>query len=181
MEPSALLRRDAALIQAYRGVMPVIDPSVFRAAGSVVIGNVTIGRDSGIWFNAVVRGDVNTIVIGERTNIQDGCILHVDHARYGLTIGSDVTVGHGAILHACTVGDETLIGMGAIVLDGAVVGKNCLIAAGSRVKMRDVIPDGVLAAGSPANVVRPLTPSEIEGLRQSAINYVQYARAYVSG
>ncbi len=166
------------MIHAYRGVLPVIDPSVFLAAGSEVIGNVTIGRDSGVWFNAVVRGDVNVVTIGERTNIQDGCILHVDHAKYPLAIGSDVTVGHGAVLHACTVSDECLIGMGAIVLDGAVVGKNALVAAGSLVKMRDVIPEGVLVAGSPARVVRALTPGEIATIRQSALNYVAYARAY---
>lgn len=167
------------VIQTYGGIAPTIDPSVFLAEGSVVIGNVTIGRDSSVWFNVVVRGDVNTISIGERTNIQDGCVLHVDHERYGLTIGSDVTVGHGAIVHACTVGDGSLVGMGAIVLDGAVVGKECLVAAGSLVKMRDTIPDGVLVAGSPAKVVRPLSPEEIAGLRRSALNYVAYSRSYL--
>lgn len=167
------------VIQAYGGITPTIDPSVFLAAGSVVVGNVTIGRDSSVWFNTVVRGDLNPISIGERTNIQDGCVLHVDHERYGLTIGSEVTVGHGAIVHACTVGDGSLVGMGAIVLDGAVVGKGCLVAAGSLVKMRDVIPDGVLAAGSPARVVRPLSPEEIAGLRRTALNYVDYSRSYL--
>ena len=166
------------MIHPYLGVLPTIDPSVFLAGGSQVIGNVTIGKDSGIWFNAVVRGDVNVVTIGERTNIQDGCILHVDHKQYPLTVGSDVTVGHGAILHACTISDECLIGMGAIVLDGAVVGKNSLVAAGSLVKMRDVIPEGVLVVGSPAKVVRALTAGEVATIRQSALNYIAYARAY---
>jgi carbonic anhydrase/acetyltransferase-like protein (isoleucine patch superfamily) len=169
------------LIRAYRGVLPTVHPSVFLAPGSEVIGNVTIGRDSSVWFNAVIRGDIHSITIGERTNIQDGCVVHVTRDRYGVTIGSDVTVGHGAIVHACTVGDGCLIGMGAVVLDGAVIGRNTLIAAGSLVKMRDAVPEGVLAAGYPAKVVRSLTGEEIAEIRQTALNYVGDARSYVSG
>ena len=169
------------VIHPYKGVYPTIDPTAFIAPGSHVIGNVTIGREAGIWFGAVVRGDINTITIGDRTNIQDNCVLHVINDEFPLTIGSDVTVGHGAILHACTIGDGSLVGMGALVIDGAVVGRDSLVAAGSLVKMRQVIPDGVLAAGSPAKVVRPLSPEEIAGMRRTALDYVRYAKGYAIG
>jgi carbonic anhydrase/acetyltransferase-like protein (isoleucine patch superfamily) len=166
------------VLHSYKGVFPSIDPGAFIAPGSHIIGNVTIGRDSSVWFNAVVRGDINSITIGDGTNIQDNCVLHVINDEYPLMIGSGVTVGHGAVLHACAVGDGCLIGMGALVIDGAVVGNNSLVAAGSLVKMRQVIPEGVLAAGSPAKVVRPLTPGEIAAMRQTALNYVEYTKGY---
>lgn len=168
------------MILPYRGVTPTVDPTAFVAPGAVIIGDVTIGRDSGIWFNAVVRGDINVIRIGERTNVQDGCILHVASERFGLFVGSEVTVGHGAILHACVVGDGVLVGMGAIVLDGAEVGEGSLVAAGSLVRMGDVIPPGVLAAGSPARVIRPLRAEEVGTIRRTAADYVGYARNYGS-
>lgn len=166
------------MIHPYKGALPSIHPSVFVAEGAQVIGNVTIGRDSSVWFNAVIRGDINTITIGEETNIQDNCVLHVINDEYPLVIGSGVTVGHGAILHACAIGDGCLIGMGALVIDGATVGRNSLIAAGSLVKMRDAIPEGVLAAGTPAKVVRALTGDEIAAMRRTALNYVEYTRGY---
>lgn len=169
------------VIRPYRGKYPEVDPSVYLADSAVVIGDVVIGRDSSIWFHTVVRGDINFIRIGERTNIQDGCVLHVAHEAHALVIGSDVTVGHGAIVHACTVRDGCLVGMGAIILDGAVIGENSLVAAGSLVKMNDVIPAGVLAAGSPARVVRPLTADEIGSLKDTAAGYVEYAKNYLSG
>jgi carbonic anhydrase/acetyltransferase-like protein (isoleucine patch superfamily) len=166
------------LIHAYRGKVPTLGKRVFIVDSTEIIGDVTIGDDSSVWFNTVVRGDINVIRIGARTNIQDGCILHVVHDTHALTIGSGVTVGHGVILHGCTVGDGCLIGMGAIVLDGAKVGDGSLVAAGSLVKMNDEIPPGVLAAGSPAKVVRPLTDEETASLEQTALNYMAYVRNY---
>jgi gamma-carbonic anhydrase len=162
----------------YRGVMPEIHPSVFMAEGSHVIGDVVIGKDSSVWFNAVIRGDVNYIRIGERTNIQDGSVLHVTHERYPLIIGSNVTIGHAAVVHAATVYDFCLIGMGAIVLDNARVGPYSLIAAGAVVVGNSVIPEGMLAAGVPAKVVRPLTGDERQSLVQYAQNYVDYVATY---
>ncbi len=166
------------MIHPYRGKVPTLGERVFLVASAEIIGDVTIGNDSSVWFNAVVRGDINVIRIGERTNIQDGCLLHVVHDTHPLTVGSDVTVGHGAILHGCTVGDTCLIGMGAIVLDGARVGERSLVAAGSLVRMNDEIPPGVLAAGSPAKVVRPLTDAETASLAQTALNYMAYVKHY---
>jgi carbonic anhydrase/acetyltransferase-like protein (isoleucine patch superfamily) len=169
------------MLHSYKGVLPTIDPSAFIAPGAHIVGNVTIGRESSVWFNAVIRGDINSISIGDRSNVQDNCVLHVINNEYPLTIGSGVTVGHGAILHACAIGDGCLIGMGALVIDGAVVGNNSLVAAGSLVKMRQVIPEGVLAAGSPAKIIRPLSPEEIAAMRQTALNYVGYTKGYALG
>ncbi len=158
--------------------MPDIDASVFVADGAQIVGNVRLGKDCSVWFNAVIRGDVNHVKIGERTNIQDGCLLHVTHEEYSLTIGSDVTVGHGAILHGCTVNNYCLIGMGSIILDNAQIGPYALVAAGSVVREQTVIPEGVLAAGVPAKVVRNLSDDERKRLEQSALNYVGYAQTY---
>ncbi len=147
--------------------------------GAVVCGDVTIGAGSGVWFGAVVRADEAAIAVGEDTNIQDGAVLHVSEG-YPLTVGSGVTVGHGAIVHGCTIGDNTLIGMGAIVLDGAVVGRDCIIGAGSLVSGKTVIPDGWMAYGNPAKAVRPLRPEEIEGNRHSAAEYKKRRELYRS-
>jgi len=166
------------LLISFRGITPNIHPTVFLAEGAKIIGDVVINNDSSIWFNAVVRGDVNYIRIGSRTNIQDGCLLHVRNGKYPLIIGSNVTIGHGAVVHACTLGDYTLVGMNATVLDDAQVGQYSLIAAGAVVREHQVIPDGVLVAGVPAKVVRPLTQEEKTSLMQSAENYVQYVRSY---
>lgn len=169
------------MIRPYRGTAPTVAPSVFVAESAEIIGDVVIGEDSSVWFNAVVRGDVNSIRIGSRTNIQDGAILHVTHDTGQLIIGSDITVGHGAIVHACTVNDGCLVGMGSIVLDGAVIGRNSLVAAGSLVKMNEIVPEGVLVAGTPARVVRELSPSEIASILESASGYVETAKYYQSG
>lgn len=166
------------MIHAVGGVLPRIDPSAFIVDGAQIIGDVVIGKQSSVWFNAVIRADVNYIRIGDRTNIQDGCLLHVRHEQYPLIIGSDVTVGHGAILHACTIGDCCLIGMGAVVLDNVRVGRHCLIAAGSVVRENTVIPDGVLVAGVPAKVVRQLEDEEKHTLERSAKNYLDYVKLY---
>lgn len=155
---------------------PDIHPSAFVAPGAVVRGEVYLAENSSVFYNAVLRGDRAPISIGEGTNIQDNCVVHVEY-DLPVTVGKNVTVGHGAILHGCTVGDETLIGMGAIVLNGAQIGKSCLIGAGALVTQNAVIPDGCMAVGSPARVKCPLTPEEMDGLRQSAADYRQEAQA----
>ena len=155
---------------------PDIHPSAFVAPGAVVRGEVHLAENSSVFYNAVLRGDRAPISIGEGTNMQDNCVIHVEY-DLPVTLGKNVTVGHGAILHGCTVGDETLIGMGAIVLNGAQIGKSCLIGAGALVTQNAVIPDGCMAVGSPARVKRPLTPEEMDGLRQSAADYRQEAQA----
>lgn len=148
---------------------------VFLAEGARVVGDVTFGEDCSVWYNAVLRGDEAPITIGPRTNIQDNCVLHVDTDR-PLQIGSGVTVGHGAILHGCTIGDGSLVGMGAIILNGATLGRNVLVAAGSLIPQYMEVPDGVLVLGSPAKVKRPLTPEELTGLSRSAEHYVNLSK-----
>lgn len=145
--------------------------------GGRVSGNVTMGHGCSVWYNAVVRGDEAPITIGENTNIQDNATLHTSYG-HPLHVGSGVTVGHNAILHSCTVGDNTLIGMGAIVLDDAVIGRACIIGAGALVTKGTVVPDGSMALGSPARVKRALTPEEIEGNRQNALAYVRDKELY---
>lgn len=166
------------MIQAYRGVTPTIDPSAFVVESAQVIGDVVVGKQCSVWFNAVIRGDVNSIRIGDRTNIQDGCLLHVRNEKFPLVVGSDVTVGHGAILHACRIHDYCLIGMGAIILDNARVDHHTLVAAGSVVGEHTIVPDGVLIAGVPAKVVRALTDKEKQMIEQSALNYLEYVKSY---
>ena len=154
---------------------PDIHPSAFVAPGAIVRGEVHLAENSSVFYNAVLRGDRAPIFIGVGTNIQDGCVVHVEYDLPAV-VGRNVTVGHGAILHGCTIGDETLIGMGAIVLNGAQIGRNCLIGAGALVTQNAVIPDGCMAVGSPARVKRPLTPEEMDGIRQSAADYRQEAQ-----
>jgi carbonic anhydrase/acetyltransferase-like protein (isoleucine patch superfamily) len=163
---------------AYRGISPKIHESVFIAEGARIIGDVEIGRESSVWFNTVIRGDVHSITIGERTNIQDNCVLHVTHKKFALRIGSNVTVGHNAVLHGCTIGDYCLVGMGAIVLDNAFVHSRALIAAGAVVQENFEVPEGTLVAGVPAKIKRPLTVEEAAFLERSAQNYVDYVKTY---
>ncbi len=165
-------------IITYKGITPKIDPSVFLADGVHIIGDVEIGKDSSVWFNTVIRGDVNYIRIGERTNIQDNTVVHVTNKKFPTHIGSNVTIGHSAVIHACTISDYSLIGMGAVILDDAHVGKFSLIAAGAVVTMGMVIPEGTLAAGVPAKVIRALSEDERKFLIQSAQNYVDYVATY---
>lgn len=155
---------------------PELHPSVYVAAGAQIVGDVTIGADASVWYHAVIRGDEDRVVIGPRSNVQDGCILHEDHGT-PLLIGKGVTVGHGAIVHGCTIGDNTLVGMGAILLNGCRIGRNVLIAAGSLVTQNTVIPDGVMVMGSPAKVKRPLTEEELASLEESAQDYVNLSRS----
>ena len=156
---------------------PQIHPSAFIAPSATVMGDVTVGADSSVFFGAVARSEFVPIVIGQRTNIQDNCVLHADPGL-PMTIGDGVTVGHGAILHSCTVGDNSLIGMGAIVLNGAVIGENCIVGAGALVPQGMVIPDGSLALGSPAKVRRAVTDEEIAAIARSAAGYVHEAEEY---
>jgi carbonic anhydrase/acetyltransferase-like protein (isoleucine patch superfamily) len=159
---------------------PDIADSAWVADNAQVIGDVHMAADSSVWFSSVVRGDTATIRIGEGTNIQDGSVLHAD-VGIPLTIGKHVTVGHMVQLHGCTIGDESLIGIGAIVLNGAKIGKNCLVGAGSLVTEGKEFPDGSMILGSPAKVVRQLTPEQIEGLRRSAQHYVNNKNRFKAG
>jgi len=159
---------------------PDIADSAWVADNAQVIGDVHMAADSSVWFSSVVRGDTATIRIGEGTNIQDGSVLHAD-VGIPLTIGKHVTVGHMVQLHGCTIGDESLIGIGAIVLNGAKIGKNCLVGAGSLVTEGKEFPDGSMILGSPAKVVRELTPEQIEGLRRSAQHYVNNKNRFKAG
>ncbi len=147
----------------------------YIASNATVVGDVRIGKDSSIWYQAVLRGDHDTITVGEATNIQDGCILHADPG-FPVVIGNDVTVGHAAIIHGCEIGDGALIGMGAIVLNGAQIGKNAIVGAGALVTQGTVIPDGMLAVGSPAKVRREVTADEIKQNLDGALDYVKTAR-----
>ena len=159
---------------------PHLDADAWVADSASVIGDVVMDAHSSVWFSAVVRGDTATIRIGEGTNIQDGSVLHADYG-VPLTIGKHVTVGHMVQLHGCTIGDESLIGIGAIVLNHAKIGKNCLVGAGSLVTEGKEFPDGSMIMGSPAKVVRQLTPEQIEGLRGSARRYMDNAQRFRTG
>lgn len=165
-------------IMPYMGLTPKIDPTVFVAEGSRVIGDVTIGENSGIWYNTVLRGDTHPIRIGKYTNIQDNSTVHVMH-DYPCEIGDYVTVGHGAIVHGCIVGNNCLVGMGAVILSYAQIGDNCIIAAGSVVPEHKVIPPNSMVMGVPGKVVRTLTAQEVETIQRSAIEYHQLAKNYL--
>ena len=159
---------------------PQVHESAFVADSAQVMGDVVLAQDSSVWFGAIIRGDTETITVGEGTNIQDGSVLHAD-VGFPLTLGARVTVGHQVMLHGCTVGDESLIGIGAVVLNGAKIGKHCLVGARSLVTEGKEFPDGSMIMGTPAKVVRQLTPEQIEGLRRSAEHYVDNARRYRRG
>jgi carbonic anhydrase/acetyltransferase-like protein (isoleucine patch superfamily) len=171
-------RSDLRIVETGLGVKTVGRESsmaYYLAEGAIVKGDVTIGEDSGIWYHATVRGDTDRITIGSRTNVQDNAVLHVGDG-HALTIGNDVTIGHGAIVHGCEVGNNTLIGMGAIILNGAVIGDNCIIGAGALVTQNMEIPDGSLAFGNPAKIKRKLTEEEIASNRDNALLYVKEAK-----
>jgi len=159
------------------GISPTVAESAWVADSAQVMGDVVLGEQVGIWFGVVARGDTAPIRIGARTNIQDLSVLHAD-VGMPLTIGSGVTVGHKAMLHGCTVGDDSLIGIGAVVLNGAKIGKGCLVGAGALVTEGKEFPDGSMIIGSPAKVVRSLTTEQLQGLRQSADHYVANAQRF---
>jgi len=168
--------RHASLL-SYRSLRPRLHPSVFIAAGARIIGRVTIGARSSIWFNTVLRADINRIRIGQGTNIQDLCLVHVDHDK-PCVIGHDIVVGHHVTLHACTIGDGSLIGMGAIILSGARIGEEALVAAGSLVPEDARVEPRALVMGVPARYVRTLSSAEIRSHRRWASDYARLAHDY---
>lgn len=165
-------------ILPYQGTLPTIADGVFIAPTATVIGDVVIGADTNVWFNCVIRGDVHEIRIGSRTNIQDGTIVHVTGGKLGTYIGSDITIGHGAVLHACTLEDGCFIGMGAIVLDGAVVESGAMVAAGAVVTPGKRVKAGELWGGNPARLLRELSEQDRAFFPVSAANYVALSRTY---
>lgn len=166
------------MVLEHKGITPQLDASVFLAPTACVIGDVQIGEKSSLWFNVVVRGDVNFIRIGSRTNIQDGSVIHVTKDTHPTVVGDDVSVGHSVTLHGCTVHDKCLIGIGAIVLDGAVIGTSSLIAAGSVVAPGTQVPPQSLVMGSPGRVKRVLTENECRNIHSIAERYLQYQEDY---
>jgi gamma-carbonic anhydrase len=166
------------IIAPYAGRAPRLHGSVFVAENAVVVGDVEIGEGSSIWFGTVVRGDVNHVRIGARTNLQDLTVVHVTSGTHPTLIGDDVTVGHRAVLHGCTIRDRCLVGIGAIVMDGAVVGPDAMVGAGALVSPGTIVPPGTLVLGSPARPRRELTPEERAFLRTSAERYAGYAARY---
>jgi carbonic anhydrase/acetyltransferase-like protein (isoleucine patch superfamily) len=168
----------SGLIRPFKGIMPKIHPSAFIAANACIIGDVEIGEDANIWYGAVLRGDVFDIRIGARTNIQDGTIIHATTDFQGTYVGNDVTVGHGAILHACRVEDMALIGMQSCVLDGAVVETRAMLAAGSLLTPGKRVPTGQLWGGRPARYMRDLTEDDLKYIAWSAPHYVELSRGH---
>ncbi len=169
------------MLYAYKEAFPVIHPSVLVCDGARIVGDVTIGEESSIWFNVVVRGDVNRVRIGRRTNVQDNSVLHVTRDRFPLTVGDEVTFGHGALVHGCTIEDLCLIGIGAKVLDGAVVGRGSVVGAGAVVAPGTIVPPHALVLGVPGKVVKDLGEGSVEANRRYADNYVGYAANYRRG
>lgn len=167
-------------VYAFDGKIPTIHESVFLASGSHVIGDVELAENVSVWFNTVIRGDVERIRIGKNSNIQDNVTIHVTHLSNPTWVGESVTVGHGAVLHGCTVKDGALIGMKAVVLDRAVIGEGSLVAAGAVVLGGTIVPPGVLVAGIPAKVLRPLTEGERKMVTEGSTNYMMYVRHYRS-
>ena len=163
----------------YLGRTPDTARAAFVAPNATVLGDVTLGPRSSVWYGCVLRGDINSITIGEGTNVQDGTIVHLadDH---GVRIGDYTTIGHAAIIHACDIGDECLIGMGATVLDGAKIGDRCIVGANALVTQRFIAPPGSMVLGAPAKVVRPLSVEEQSGLRRWAEKYVVVAQAHAA-
>lgn len=165
-------------IRAFKGVAPRIHPSCFIEDSAQIIGDVELGEDCSVWFNTVIRGDVHSIRLGRRTNVQDLCMIHVEAQAFATRLGDEVTVGHHAVLHGCEVGNRVLVGMGAVLMNGVVVGDDCLIAAGALLTPGTRVPPGSLALGSPARVKRPVTAEERSWIARSAENYVRYAREH---
>jgi len=164
------------IIKAVKGISPIIDASVFIADNATIVGQVTIGAGSSVWFNAIIRGDVNTITIGERTNIQDAAMIHCTYQKASTTIGNDVSIGHLAIVHGCTIKDHVLIGMGAIVMDNCEIGSNSIIAAGAVLTEGTIVPSGCIYAGVPAKKVKDISEELINGeINRIANNYLMYS------
>jgi carbonic anhydrase/acetyltransferase-like protein (isoleucine patch superfamily) len=164
----------------YLDKIPDIDRGAYIFKTAVVIGNVVLKKGANIWFGSVIRGDVNSITIGENTNIQDNATVHVTTEKYPTHIGNEVTVGHNAVIHGSVIEDRVLIGMGAVLLDGCHIGKNTIVAANSLIRGGTAIPEGVLVAGNPAQIKRKLTVEEIDGIKRSSENYVKYSLNYLT-
>ncbi len=167
------------MIRPHRGRWPVIHPTAFVDQSAQVIGDVTVGETSSVWMNVVVRGDVHQIRIGARTNIQDGTIVHVMRDTHATHIGDEVTIGHGALIHGCTIASRCLIGMGAILLNGATIGSDCIVAAGTLVPERMIVPPRSLVMGSPGRVRRTLSDAEVASILDYAERYVGYRLDYM--
>ncbi len=167
------------IVRAYDGTEPRFGERVFVAENAAIIGDVELGNDCSIWYSATIRGDVNAIRIGSRSNVQDNCTIHVTHEQWATVIAEEVTIGHGAIVHGCTVKRGALIGMGSRVLDGAVIGESALVGAGALVPEGMHVPPRTLVVGVPARVKRPLTDEELARLDQSWRHYIEYKEKYL--
>jgi len=168
-------------LYALDGIAPQIDPDVgWIAPTAVLVGDIVVGPEVGIWFGVVARGDIETITIGARSNVQENCVLHTD-TGYPLVIGENCTIGHSAIVHGCTIGDNTLVGMGATVLNGARIGKNCLIGANALITEGKDIPDNSMVVGAPGKVIRQIDAEGVRNLAASAERYVRNARRFAAG
>ena len=166
------------IIKSCNGKAPQIHEEAYLAENVTIIGDVVLEKGANVWYGAVIRGDSCAIRVGENSNVQDCCCLH---GAQDTTVGKNVTIGHGAIVHGCTVGDNTLIGMGAIVVTGAKIGSNCMVGAGALVTGKTVVPDGSLVLGNPAKVIRPLTEAEVQVIRDSMTEYLEMSRWYRQG
>ena len=169
------------IVEDFMGLSPEISKTAFIASSAVISGAVRIGDEASIWHNVTLRGDGNYITIGDGTNIQDNSCVHIDSAIHPTIIGRHVTIGHSAIIHACTLGDHSFVGMGAIVMDGAIIEAGAMVAAGAMVTPGKTVPTGELWAGRPAQKMRDLNDKEIEGLKTSALRYIEFGRAYRLG
>lgn len=163
------------VILPVKGILPSIGKDCFIAPNATIVGDVVLGEQCTVWFNAVIRGDVNSIRIGNKTNIQDGAVIHCTYLKAATTIGSNVSIGHNALVHGCTVADNVLIGMGSIVMDNAVVQEHCIVAAGAVVLENTICESGFIYAGVPAKKVKALSQEQIAGMAKTADNYVLYA------
>lgn len=167
-------------IYALDGMRPELGENCWVADNAVVVGRVSLGKNANIWFGTVIRGDMDRILIGENTNIQDGCVLHTDEGIL-LSIGADVTVGHMAMLHGCTIGNGSLIGIGAVILNRTVIGESCIIGANTLIPEGQIIPARSLVMGSPGRIVRKLNDEEVQNLKASAVHYVGNANRFATG
>lgn len=167
-----------ALVKSVRGIHPQVGEACWFADNATIVGEVIMGRNCTVWFNAVVRGDVNSITMGDYCNVQDGAVIHCTYQKFKTTIGNYVSIAHNAIVHGCTIEDKVLIGMGAIVMDGAVIGTGSIVAAGAIVTQNTVVPPGTIYAGNPARFLKAVTPELGEVFMRTANNYVMYARWY---
>jgi carbonic anhydrase/acetyltransferase-like protein (isoleucine patch superfamily) len=169
------------MIREFQGQRPRVAATAFIAESAMLIGDVMIGEESSVWYHSVLRGDMNFIRLGDRTNIQDLSVLHVRYREQATVVGNEVTVGHRVVLHGCTIGDRVLVGMGAIVMDGVVIGEDCVVGAGALVTPGTVVEPGSLVLGAPAKVKRGVTQGELDLIREGTQRYVEFARLYKEG